>query len=210
MRKSGSHHRRPGAARARRPRWSAGGRAALAALFALAALTVAGCGEDGDGGESGSAPDYERALRGAPPPLAALYERGDVLVKGGTEAFAQQLEELRGFPVVINNWASWCGPCRVEWPFFQREAAERGTEVAFLGVNSNDGDDAAETFLRDQPLPYPSFFDPDEEIREEFLDRPISLPATAFYDSKGRLAYVHQGQYAERDQLAADIERYAQ
>jgi hypothetical protein len=69
--------------------------------------------------------------------------------------------------------------------------------------------EAAETFLSELPLPYPSYDDPDQDLRREFLDNPVALPSTAFYDSKGELAYVHQGQYADEAQLAAEIDQYA-
>ena len=74
---------------------------------------------------------------------------------------------LRGYPVVVNVWASWCGPCRFEFPHFQRAAAAYGKRVAFLGIDSQDSDDAAATFLREEPVPYPSYTDPDEEIADE-------------------------------------------
>jgi cytochrome c biogenesis protein CcmG, thiol:disulfide interchange protein DsbE len=179
----------------------------LPALVAVAAtlLGAAGCGSDGEPG--GSAPDFS-ALDRAPEPLGSLYARGDELLPGGVPAFERQLQELRGTPVVVNKWASWCGPCRAEFPYFQAEAAERGTEIAFLGVDANDSEDAARTFLEDLPLPYPSFSDPDEEI-SELLEGAREFPSTAFYDSKGDLVYVKRGGYGSRADLAADIDRYA-
>ena len=112
--------------------------------------------------------------------------------------------------MVVNKWASWCGPCRFEFPFFQSQADERGAEVAFLGIDSNDSEEAAETFLEELPLPYPSYLDPDQELADEFLDNAREFPATGFYDSSGELAYVHLGGYADEASLAADIDKYAQ
>ncbi|MGH2992242.1 MAG: TlpA family protein disulfide reductase [Solirubrobacterales bacterium] len=172
-----------------------------------AALTLAACGSD-EGDETAEPPVSEAALKGAPPKLAALHEQGDELLDGGTEAFESRLRELRGTPVVVNKWASWCGPCRAEFPFFQSQAAKRGTEIAFLGVNSNDGEDSAREFLAEFPVPYPSYLDPKLEIAA-LIDAAVEFPATAFYDSKGELAYVRRGGYATEDELAADIERYA-
>jgi len=172
----------------------------------VAALGVAGCGSgaQSDGGEP---PDYERALAGAPPPLAALHRQANELLPGGVDAYARRLEALRGYPVVVNVWASWCGPCRFEFPAFQRLSAAYGKRVAFLGVDSQDSDPAARTFLREEPLPYPSYTDPDEAIAEEL--GAIGLPATAFYDRRGELAYLKQGPYAEHAELRADVERHA-
>jgi thiol-disulfide isomerase/thioredoxin len=176
------------------------------ALLACA-LVLGGCGGCGDNGNPESAAvDYDKALADAPPKLKALYEQGDALIPGGIDAYERELAKLKGTPLVVNLWASWCGPCRFEFPYFQQVAAERGTDVAFLGVDTDDTDDAANTFLDELPLPYPSITDPDKEIHDEFQAR--GLPATAFYDASGELQYLHQGPYTSADQLAADIDRY--
>jgi cytochrome c biogenesis protein CcmG, thiol:disulfide interchange protein DsbE len=175
-------------------------------LLVLAAVTLAACGSDEEGGST--TPDFDTALEGAPPKLAALHEQGSELLPGGTEAFDARLQELRGYPVVVNKWASWCGPCRSEFPYFQSQAAEHGKRVAFLGVDSNDGEDSARDFLADFPVPYPSYLDPDQEIADQ-LEGALAFPATAFYDRDGELAYVRNGPYSSDDELAADIERYA-
>jgi cytochrome c biogenesis protein CcmG/thiol:disulfide interchange protein DsbE len=109
---------------------------------------------------------------------------------------------------VVNAWASWCGPCRFEFPYFQRAAAEYGKRVAFLGIDSEDSDDAAATFLAEAPVPYPSYTDPDKAVRESF-GAGLGLPDTAFYDRDGRLVYLKQGPYDDLAELRGDIRRYA-
>jgi cytochrome c biogenesis protein CcmG/thiol:disulfide interchange protein DsbE len=186
-------------------------RLALAALLTVATVALGGCDssdDDGGGNPDSRATDYERALAGAPPPLAALYAQGNELLGGGVDAYEERLAELRGYPVVVNKWASWCGPCRVEFPYFQELAAERGERIAFLGVNSNDSEDAARTFLEQLPVPYPSYSDPGHEIGD-LLEGAREFPTTGFYDSRGDLVYVRRGGYASKQDLAADIERYA-
>jgi cytochrome c biogenesis protein CcmG/thiol:disulfide interchange protein DsbE len=179
---------------------------AIALVVAVCGAWAAGCG--GDETSGAEPPDYESALRGSPPALAALHDQAGELLDGGADAFEARLEELRGHPVVVNKWASWCGPCRAEFPYFQSQAAMRGTDVAFVGVNSDDGEETAAEFLDELPVPYPSYLDPQLEVAAVF-DAPTEFPATAFYDSSGELVHVRRGTYASEADLEADIERYA-
>ena len=80
--------------------------------------------------------------------------------------------------------------------------------MAFIGVNSNDNRGDAEEFLKEEPVPYKHFEDPKLEIAAAF-NAVQAFPSTAFYDSKGELAFVHQGGYSNEDDLAEDIDRYA-
>ena len=183
-------------------------RLAVASVVALLALALAACGSSPEGDYGGKAPDYRKALAGAPAPLAKLYSQGDRLLDGGADAFEAQLARLRGYPVVVNKWASWCGPCRAEFPFLQNLSAKYGKRVAFLGVDSNDSEDAARTFLGEYPQPYPSYNDPDQDIAQ-VLNATLGFPSTAFYDRKGEVVYLKQGGYASEADMRADIERYA-
>jgi cytochrome c biogenesis protein CcmG/thiol:disulfide interchange protein DsbE len=173
----------------------------------LAALVAAGCGSSNSGDYGGSHPNYARALAGSPPLLAALHKQENELLGGGQKAFDRRLKELSGYPVVINVWASWCVPCRQEFPVFQKLATHYGKKVAFLGVNSEDSDDAAATFLREMPVPYPSYTDPDKSIAES-LGVNVGFPDTAFYDKFGYLLYLKQGPYTKDSELEADVRRY--
>jgi cytochrome c biogenesis protein CcmG/thiol:disulfide interchange protein DsbE len=186
----------------------------LAAL-ALVAVLVIGLTQAGDG--SGDEPttatatfDLEQARRdlaGAPAPLAGLHAQSNELLDGGADAFEQRLQELEGTPAVVNKWASWCGPCRAEFPIFQQVATDRGKEVAFLGVNSGDKRPAAEAFLADRPVPYPSYEDPDEEIAQT-LKAAKYYPMTVFVDRRGKVEFVKAGEYRSAAELEADIDRY--
>jgi cytochrome c biogenesis protein CcmG/thiol:disulfide interchange protein DsbE len=180
-----------------------------AALAVLLALLVTACGSNTpDGDYGGSHPDYGKALAGAPAPLAKLYSQDNQLLDGGTDAFDARVAELKGYPIVVNKWASWCGPCRAEFPFLQKLSARYGKRVAFIGVDSNDSDDAAKTFLGEYPVPYPSYSDPDQAIAQE-LKATLGFPSTAYYDRDGDVAYLRQGAYPSEDDFRADIERYA-
>jgi thiol-disulfide isomerase/thioredoxin len=178
------------------------------ALATIAALLATGCGSSEGGDYGGKHPDYATALAGSPAPLAALHREANRLLSGGSEAFDRQIGALQGYPVVVNVWASWCGPCRFEFPTLQRLSAAYGKRVAFLGVDNQDSDDAARTFLGEAPVPYPSYTDPDGGIAEG-IGATRGLPDTAFYDRRGDLVYLKQGPYTSHGELQADIERYA-
>jgi thiol-disulfide isomerase/thioredoxin len=149
------------------------------------------------------------SLEEGPPELRELRDEANQLLGGEVQDFTAQLDELEGTPVVVNSWASWCGPCRFEFPFFQSQAIEREGEIAFLGIDSQDADEAAETFLQELPLPYPSYRDPDQKIADELLDNTTNLPSTAFFDSSGELVHIYPGGYPDEEALAADIDKYA-
>jgi cytochrome c biogenesis protein CcmG/thiol:disulfide interchange protein DsbE len=186
------------------------GAVVVLAIVGLSAWGLASGGEQagdpGSGNPESKATDYEQALADAPPALASLYANGDELIEGGGDAFHKQLDSLHGHPVVVNAWASWCGPCRFEFPDFQSVSADRGDEVAFLGVDTDDSAAAANDFLDELPLPYPSVSDPDSDVRKELALR--GLPGTAFYNRDGDLVYVKQGPYLSEDDLNADIDKY--
>ena len=182
-------------------------------LAALVAVLVIGLTQAGgeDPAEQPAAPsqtDAEKALEGAPPPLAALYERGGKIEPATQETYDEQIRALRGYPVVVNAWASWCGPCKLEFPFFQRASTRLGKKIAFFGLNANDNRGDAMRFLRRSPVPYPSLEDGDFRILQEEASGARGLPVTIFYDSRGRRTFVHQGGYSSEEDLLADIERY--
>lgn len=178
----------------------------IAFVFSMAGY---GCGGDSRSVYAGSPPpDYAEALADAPPKLAAIHGQANQLLPGGLDAFDDRITGLKGYPVVVNVWASWCGPCRVEFPHFQDVSADLGTEVAFFGVNSQDSADAAATFLEGSPVPYPSYSDPNKAITLEVGAGP-GLPATAFFNPEGERTYTKLGPYETADDLEADVRRYA-
>jgi len=174
----------------------------------LLTLAIGGCGSSQGGDYGGEHPDYAKALAGSPPPLAALHRQANDLLPGGKDAYEGRIAALRGYPVVVNVWASWCGPCRFEFPHLQQAAADYGKRVAFLGIDSEDSDDAAATFLAEAPVPYPSYTDPDKDVADS-IGASLGFPDTAFYDRRGKLVYLKQGPYDDEAELRADIERYA-
>ena len=183
------------------------------AVLVVAAFLVIGLmqANEGDSGTPKSAAPgvaaLQQKLAGAPAPLARLHAQGGQILGGGAAAFKRRLAGLRGHPVVVNKWASWCGPCRAEFPDFQKASVKYGKRVAFVGVDGNDNRQDAEKFLKQFPVPYPSYQDSGEIA--QILNATIAFPSTVFYDRDGRMAYLHQGQYLTGAKLEQDIERYA-
>ena len=134
------------------------------AIVVLASPVLAACG---GGRPHSAAPSHSAvttALQGSPAPLAALHGQAGRLLSGGAPALRARLRGLRGHPVVINKWASWCEPCQSEFPVFQRVAVTYGRRVAFIGMDSKDHDGAARAFLRRFPVTYPSYVDPSQTV----------------------------------------------
>lgn len=155
-----------------------------------------------------SAHAVSQALAGSPAVLAALHAQRNQLLTGGTKAFESRLHELRGYPVVVNKWASWCGPCQTEFPAYQRASVAFGRQVAFLGIDSKDPTPAAAAFLRRFPVSYPSYVDPGETIARA-VQAATYYPQTIYIDRQGKQVFDHAGPYETAAALERDIRRYA-
>ncbi len=98
-----------------------------------------------------------------------------------------QLSDFRGKPVVLNFWASWCGPCKSEMPDFDDKAAELDGEVVFMMVNLTDGYqetvDSASSFIADQGYTFPVYYDTDLSAAQAY--GVSSVPVTYFIDAEG-------------------------
>jgi cytochrome c biogenesis protein CcmG/thiol:disulfide interchange protein DsbE len=183
----------------------------LLAAVGLVAVVVIGLTQ-ADSGSTGDPRDFDlpkaqTELEAAPPPLNGLYADANTLINGGQPAFDARMKELVGTPVIVNKWASWCGPCQAEFPIFQDGAVKHGKEVAFLGLNSGDKDAAAKKFLATRPLPFPSYTDPDSRIAQ-LREIGAGFPMTFFVDRGGKTVYTHTGPYTSQKQLDEDIDRY--
>ena len=148
------------------------------------------------------------AFKGSPPALASLHAQADQLLPGGAAALHSRLRALRGYPVVINKWASWCDPCQTEFPVFQRAAVAYGRRVAFLGVDGKDTNASAAAFLRRFPVTYPSYVDPRERIART-INAATYYPQTVFVAPSGAIDFVHTGPYEAVADLERDLNRYA-
>lgn len=147
-----------------------------------------------------------RALAGSPRPLAAIHREGGQLLESAG-SLASEVRSLRGYPVVINAWASWCTPCRQEFSLFAFASAHYGRRVAFLGSDTNDSAADARAFLAHHPVSYPSFTGDNQSLAG--IAQLEGLPTTVFLGPTGRVVFVHTGSYQSQTDLDQDIQRYA-
>jgi cytochrome c biogenesis protein CcmG, thiol:disulfide interchange protein DsbE len=176
-----------------------------AACIALA-IALAGCGSRAHS-EAPAQGQANAAFKGSPPSLARIHAQANRLLGGGPPAFQARLRALRGHPVVVNMWASWCGPCQSEFPTYQRASVALGRKVAFLGLDFKDANGAASAFLRKFPVSYPSYIDPSGKIVSMLNTYPGS-PQTFFFNRQGTKVYDKAGPYLSVGDLERDIRHY--
>lgn len=150
----------------------------------MIAFALAACG--GSGGALGFVPS------GAPAPLPAPGSLTPVSV----DTFQNILIGQRDTPVVVNVWASWCGPCRVEAPLLQKASQRYGDRVVFLGVDARDRETDARAFLRRYGITYPNVVDTDDAITSLLGLR--GFPTTYIFDRSGKVAASVVGGISEQ------------
>jgi thiol-disulfide isomerase/thioredoxin len=171
------------------------------------ALAVAGCGSSLQRSAGPSRRAIEAAFHGSPAPLAALHHQANELLGGGVSGFRARMQALRGHPLIVNLWASWCAPCQTEFPLYQKVAVRYGSAVAFLGLDVHDTAGDASAWLKRFPVTYPSYLDPNRAI-ETSLRTIEGTPQTFFFNAQGREEYDHGGPYTNVRSLERDIRTY--
>jgi len=108
---------------------------------------------------------------------------------------AVKLSDFRGKPVILNFWASWCGPCKAEMPDFEEAYRTYGQEVQFLIVNLTDGNsetvETASSFIADQGYTFPVYYD--VAIEGAMAYRVYAIPVTYFLDAEGAVRAFNEG-----------------
>ncbi|GAB3668680.1 hypothetical protein GCM10027596_39850 [Nocardioides korecus] len=107
------------------------------------------------------------------------------------------LSRLHGKPVLVNLWASWCGPCRKEMPILQAAHTRDGQRVQFIGVDTADGAEVAAAFLTKVGVTYPQLSDIDATLVKHL--RIPGLPVTVVIGADGAVVERHIGAFAARD-----------
>ncbi len=142
------------------------------------------------------------AFEGSPPPLAALHAKANELIGGGAPAFNALRASLRGYPIVINKWASWCDPCQTEFPSFQRASVRYGKQVAFVGVNGKDHNQSAAGFLKQVPGQLSELHRPQREHRPHPAGGHV-FPADDLHQSAGQDRLRPRRALSERERTRA-------
>jgi cytochrome c biogenesis protein CcmG/thiol:disulfide interchange protein DsbE len=150
----------------------------LIVLASIIAVTVAAC--------TGRGPDGAK-----PAPRVSLPSSPTALPTFTSQQFQVLLKQLRGKPVVVNIWASWCGPCRSEAPQLAIVSKQYAGKVQFLGVDIQDQTVPARAFIEKYGWIYPSVADPTGAIRNGL--GLIGVPVTLVFDRNGSVAFTWSG-----------------
>ena len=111
------------------------------------------------------------------------------------EGNAVKLSDFRGKPVILNFWASWCGPCKAEMPEFETAYQTYGDQVQFLVVNLTDGSsetvETASGYIAEQGYTFPVYYDTAMEAAVAY--RIYAIPVSYFIDASGEVRATHEG-----------------
>jgi cytochrome c biogenesis protein CcmG/thiol:disulfide interchange protein DsbE len=169
----------------------------VAALLALLVWKVAAGGSgttlvaDVRAGTKPSAPVFD---------LPIIWPRYETWPAGLRPAAADgrvTSDELRGYPAVVNFWASWCDPCKEEAPHLAASARAHAGRVAFVGIDVQDFASDARRFLREFDVPYVSVRDRDNSTYDDY--GLTGVPETYYLDARGRLVAHSLGQVSRRE-----------
>jgi len=103
-----------------------------------------------------------------------------------------RLQDFRGEVVMLNFWASWCGPCRQEMPLMDDLYAQyKDLGFTILAVNVDENRDEAHRFLDKVPVSYPILYDPESNVSEQYEVQ--AMPTTVMIDRDGNARFLHRG-----------------
>ncbi len=148
-------------------------------------------------------PSRQSALIGKPAPEFALE-----VAYNGDAGSRMRLADLQGRTVILDFWASWCGPCQIEAPILERLSKRHQNDgVVVVGINTNDQPGMAAAFARQKHLTYPILYDRDSSVAEQYHVE--GLPTLVIIDASGNVSAVRSGVEgdADLDRLVADSRR---
>jgi len=117
-----------------------------------------------------------------------------------------RLSELKGQVVMINFWATWCGPCRQEMPLLEQiHSKYEPLGFTMLGVNVEPDSAAAQAWLKNIPVSFPILFDRKSEVSSSFGVE--AMPSSVLIDREGRVRHVHRGYKPGDEAVYTDLIR---
>jgi len=134
------------------------------------------------------ASDTSSAGRSASPDIGYLAPDFTLLTSGGDEL---SLSDLRGTPVLVNFWATWCPPCRAEIPALEQTYRQFGGDVLVLGIDVQENPDRVATFIQQNDMTYPVVIDESAEIAKIYQVR--AFPTSYLIDERGVVLQVYNG-----------------
>jgi len=156
------------------------------AYFAYTALSENYTPDETPAPEESKTPETTLERKKIEAPDFAVYDAEGNTVK---------LSDFKGKPVVLNFWASWCGPCRVEMPDFDEVYADVKDDIVFMMVNLTDGQQetqaSAQAYIDEQGYHFPIYFDIDRDAAYTYGIS--SIPSTLFIDSEGYVSNAYRG-----------------
>ncbi|MCK4362602.1 MAG: redoxin domain-containing protein [Dehalococcoidia bacterium] len=114
------------------------------------------------------------------------------------------LNELRGQPVLLNFWATWCGYCRYQMPFLKAAFEEKGQEMNFIAINIGEDIDKVQQYAEAEGLGFTVAVDSEGDVVSAY--KITSIPATFFIDEQGVIKYIQIGAFMSQDELMAALE----
>ena len=115
------------------------------------------------------------------------------------------LSDLRGKPVLLNFWATWCGPCRFEMPELQELHERAGDRIQILAVDLDESRDDVTEFFEDLGLTFPAVIDKGQDVANKYAL--FGLPSSFILDENGVVATIKVGPFASQDDLNKNLEK---
>lgn len=172
---------------------------------AMLLLTLLGCRQEQPAGSAGGTTQKKKSEKASAATADETLRVGSTLPKlelTDTEGKKADLSQMKGKVTLLNVWATWCGPCRVEIPeliAIQRELSPRGVEVVGVSVDSPDAVDEVNDFIAEQKMNYRNLLDPEGKFATKF-DASV-IPISVLVDRSGKVVWIHYGLIERKNQV---------
>jgi cytochrome c biogenesis protein CcmG/thiol:disulfide interchange protein DsbE len=166
-------------------------------VVVVGAITWVAVASNDDDGSSASTVDQADVRNGGP----QVGDRAPDFTATTLDGRSVRLSDYAGQPVILNFWASWCNPCRQEFPLFRRQLARHGSEYVMLGVDSRDIPSDARRFVRQQHADWPMVDDSSTAVAKAY--GVPQVPQTFFIKRDGTVAVRYFAQIPDEKFAAA-------